>query len=63
MDEENIRQRLLEIKKTRLRKTQKSLEESLVEKFTNDADVELTLFENQHGYGGKEEEEKGLIHR
>ena len=63
VDEENIRQRLLEIKKTRLRKSQKSLGENLVEKFTNDADVELTLFENQHGYGGKEEEEKGLINR
>ena len=63
VDEENIRQRLLEIKKTRLRKTQKNLEESLVEKFTNDADVTLTLFENQQGNGGKQEEEKGLIHR
>ena len=65
VDEENIRQRLLEIKKTKLRQSQKTLENNLVEKFTKDADVTLTLFENeQNGAAGtKLEEEKGLIQR
>ena len=66
VDEENIRQRLLEIKKTKLRRSQKYLENNLVEKFTNDADVTMTLFENERntsGNGAKLEEEKGLIQR
>ena len=63
VDEENIRQRLLEIKKTRLRTTQKNLEQNLVEKFTKDADVTLTLFENQQSDGDKQEEERLLKQR
>ena len=63
VDEENIRQRLLEIKKTKLRQSQKTLENNLVEKFTQDADVTLALFENDQNAGTKLEEEKVLIQR
>ena len=56
VDEENIRQRLLEIRKSRLRKIlqQNHLGENLVQKFINDADV--TLFENQQSSSKLEEE-------
>ena len=63
VDEENIRQRLLEIKKTKLRQSQKTLENNLVEKFTQDADVTLALFENDQNAGTKLEEEIVLIQR
>lgn len=53
-DEENIRQRLLEIKKSRLRKNQQKLADNLVQRFANDADV--TLFENQQSPARQEEE-------
>ena len=56
VDEENIRQRLLEIRKSKLRKNlqQNHLGENLVQKFVNDADV--TLFENQQSSSKLEEE-------
>ena len=56
VDEENIRQRLLEIRKSKLRKTlqQNHLGENLVQKFINDADV--TLFENQQSSSKLDEE-------
>ena len=54
VDEENIRQRLLEIKKTRLRKNTTTLGKNLVEKFLGDADV--TLFENLQTPNRQEEE-------
>lgn len=57
VDEENIRQRLLEIKKARLRKNQETLETNLVQKFIND--TEVTLFENLF-CSSKEEEERVL---
>ena len=53
-DEENIRQRLLEIKKSRLRKNQQKIADNLVQRFANDADV--TLFENQQSPARLEEE-------
>lgn len=60
VDEENIRQRLVEIKKSRLRNNQQTLGQNLVEKFVNDADV--TLFECQLS-PAKEEEEKHLLQK
>jgi hypothetical protein len=54
VDEENIRQRLLEIRKAKLRKNQESVEQNLVAKFVSDADV--TLFENQQSPAKQEEE-------
>jgi len=59
-DEENIRQRLLEIKKSRLRKNQQKLAQNLVQRFSNDADV--TLFENQQS-PARLEEERILMHK
>jgi len=59
-DEENIRQRLLEIKKSRLRKNQQKLAQNLVQRFSNDADV--TLFENQQS-PARQEEERILMHK
>ena len=59
-DEENIRQRLLEIKKSRLRKNQQKIAQNLVQRFSNDADV--TLFENQQS-PARHEEEKMLMHK
>lgn len=60
VDEENIRQRLVEIKKSRLRNNQGTLGKNLVEKFVNDADV--TLFECGLS-PAKEEEEKNLLQK
>ena len=59
-DEENIRQRLLEIKKSRLRKNQQILTQNLVQRFANDADV--TLFENQQS-PARQEEERILVQK
>ena len=60
VEEENIRYRLMEIRKSRLRKSQQSLEHNLVEKFVSGVDV--TMFENQQS-PAKEEEEKNLIEK
>ena len=60
VEEENIRYRLLEIQKSRLRKDQQSLEDHLVQKFVIDVDV--TLFENQPS-SAKEEEERILTQK
>jgi len=62
VDEENIRQRLLEIRKTRLRRTMAGPEtESLASKFQSSA--ECALFENEPNVVAKEDEEKALIQR
>ena len=60
VDEENIRQRLLEIKKSKLRKNQQNLGDSLVQKFVSDAEV--TIFENQQS-SAKQEEERILTEK
>ena len=61
VDEENIRQRLLEIRKQKLRKNFKIEQQGLAERFQKIA--ETTLFENQTNILGKEDEEKALILR
>ena len=60
VDEENIRQRLLEIKKSKLRKNQQNLGDNLVQKFVSDAEV--TIFENQQS-SAKQEEERILTEK
>ena len=60
VDEENIRQRLLEIRKSKLRKNQQNLGDSLVQKFVSDAEV--TIFENQQS-SAKQEEERILTEK
>ena len=61
VDEENIRQRLLEIRKQKLRRNFKIEQQGLAERFQKIA--ETTLFENQTNILGKEDEEKALILR
>ena len=61
VDEENIRQRLLEIRKTRLRRTMVPEMESLASKFQSSA--ECALFENEPNVIAKEDEEKALVAR
>ena len=65
VDEENIRQRLLEIRKARLRKNLENehLQQGggLSSKFQKSADV--VFFENQPGVVAKEEEENALTSR
>ena len=57
----NARQRLLEIRKQKLRKNFNIDQQGLAERFQKIA--ETTLFENQTNILGKEEEEKSLIQR
>ena len=61
VDEENIRQRLLEIRKTRLRRTMVPEMETLSSKFQSSA--ECALFENEPNVVAKEDEERALIQR
>ena len=61
VDEENIRQRLLEIRKQKLRKTFNVKQQGLKERFEKNA--EQTLFENQPNILAKEDEEKALVQR
>jgi hypothetical protein len=56
-DEENIRQRLMEIKKTRIKRNGSEIERGLIEKFEKKAE-ELT-----EANRAKEEEEKILLNR
>ena len=57
VEEENIRQRLLEIRKTRLRRTEADVEHNLVQKFVSESEE---LGETGRA---KEEEEKILLQR
>merc|ERR1712062_539695 len=61
VDEENIRQRLLEIRKQKLRKNFNVKQQGLKERFEKNA--EQTLFENQPNILAKEDEEKALVQR
>ena len=61
VDEENIRQRLLEIRKKKLRRNFNIEQRGLAERFQKIA--ETTLFENQTNILAKEDEEKSLIQR
>ena len=61
VDEENIRQRLLEIRKQKLRKNFHVKQQGLKERFEKIA--ETVLFENQTNILAKEDEEKALVLR
>ena len=61
VDEENIRQRLLEIRKQKLRRNFHVKQQGLKERFEKIA--ETTLFENQTNILAKEDEEKALVQR
>ena len=61
VDEENIRQRLLEIRKQKLRKNFHVKQQGLKERF--EKITETVLFENQTNILAKEDEEKALVLR
>ena len=61
VDEENIRQRVLEIRKQKLRRNFNVEQQGLAERFQKIA--ETALFENQTNILAKEDEEKALVQR